>query len=393
MSNSFFLMFINTVTLSIALFSANLLLSRTEKHHGDIALVTCLVSIAFVLSRSTLSDVSPYFAVNLLIFTLPTMFLIGPSFWCYVLSMTSKSNWLFRRHHLKHFSLALLGWCIATTTLFLPDEIKHHLLIQGTDQYIPTYSTPMQYLVYCLVLSTFMLVLFWAVQTAYYYVKIIKRLRQYRFYLKEIFSSKDTKELYWLSFILLSIGILWLLATINITLSNLGNAAPVNDAVFSIIGLIMTWILAQWGLRQKPGFEELYQTTQGKQHLQTANKYQHSALDQTRAQHIASQIEKAMKEDKLYLDAALSLPKLAKHISTSANYISQTLNQNLSTSFFDYVNHHRIEAAKRLLTNTEETVLDIAMQVGFNAKSSFYTAFKKETQMTPSQYRKTHLNS
>ena len=96
--------------------------------------------------------------------------------------------------------------------------------------------------------------------------------------------------------------------------------------------------------------------------------------------------------DQLYLDASLSLPKLAKHIAVSPSYISQTLNEHIGMNFFDYVNHYRVGAAKTQLSSTDSTVLEIAMNVGFNAKSSFYTAFKKETQLTPLQYRQQCLS-
>ena len=117
-------------------------------------------------------------------------------------------------------------------------------------------------------------------------------------------------------------------------------------------------------------------------------KYQRSALDEEQSSLIATKIEKAMREDEIYLDASLSLQKLAKHIFTSPNYISQTLNETQGVNFFDYVNKYRLGAAKRMLEQSNDSVLDIAMRVGFNAKSSFYSAFKKETGQTPSQYRK-----
>ena len=104
-------------------------------------------------------------------------------------------------------------------------------------------------------------------------------------------------------------------------------------------------------------------------------------------ENIAQKMEVAMTSEQLYLDANLSLPKLAKHIHTSPNYISQTLNETLATNFFDYVNHKRIVAAQKLLLESELTVLDIAMQVGFNSKSAFYSAFKKYSQLTPSQFK------
>ena len=71
----------------------------------------------------------------------------------------------------------------------------------------------------------------------------------------------------------------------------------------------------------------------------------------------------------------------------SPSYVSQTLNERLGLNFFDFINQYRVEAAKVALASTDQTVLDIAMQVGSNAKSSFYTAFKKVTGVTPSQYR------
>ena len=63
------------------------------------------------------------------------------------------------------------------------------------------------------------------------------------------------------------------------------------------------------------------------------------------------------------------------------------MNQN----FFDFINGYRIKEAKRLLVDPKGellTILAIAEEVGFNSKSSFNTAFKKITGMTPTEYKK-----
>ncbi|MGB0860717.1 MAG: helix-turn-helix domain-containing protein, partial [Pseudoalteromonas spongiae] len=122
------------------------------------------------------------------------------------------------------------------------------------------------------------------------------------------------------------------------------------------------------------------------------NKYKTSALSEDNLQHIANKLENAMQQEQIYLNAALSLPILAKSINTSSNYISQTLNERLKVNFFDYVNGYRVKHAKNELTNSNKTVLDIAMDAGFNSKSAFYTAFKKYTGSTPMQYRKQHTS-
>jgi AraC-like DNA-binding protein len=64
-------------------------------------------------------------------------------------------------------------------------------------------------------------------------------------------------------------------------------------------------------------------------------------------------------------------------------------------NFYDYVSKYRIEEAKKLLVDSinNKTVLEVLYQVGFNSKSSFNTAFKKFTGVTPSHFKKKPKNA
>ena len=102
-----------------------------------------------------------------------------------------------------------------------------------------------------------------------------------------------------------------------------------------------------------------------------------------------------MVERQLYLDPDLSLPKLADYLDTTVNHVSQTINAGLQTNFFDYVNQKRVEAAIKLMqsdTRSREAILDIALEVGFNSTSTFYSAFRKVTGQTPGSYRRRMLS-
>lgn len=97
-----------------------------------------------------------------------------------------------------------------------------------------------------------------------------------------------------------------------------------------------------------------------------------------------------MRQQQLYLDPSLTMPKLAASIGVSPNYLSQTLNSFYQVSFFDYVNGMRVEFAKALLADENKqgmSIIDIAMESAFNSRSTFYAAFKQSVGMTPAQYR------
>ncbi|MEP1448207.1 MAG: AraC family transcriptional regulator [Paraglaciecola sp.] len=99
-----------------------------------------------------------------------------------------------------------------------------------------------------------------------------------------------------------------------------------------------------------------------------------------------------MRQHKPYLDPSLTLQKLALSMGMPAKDLSILINQQMSQHFFDFINRYRIEDAAKMLidpSNKKMTVLEILYQVGFNSKSSFNTAFKNQTGLTPTEYRRT----
>lgn len=96
-----------------------------------------------------------------------------------------------------------------------------------------------------------------------------------------------------------------------------------------------------------------------------------------------------MDMEKSYLDDKLTLQKLAEQMSMPEKQLSLLINKHTGKHFFDFINEFRINYAKALLKDQPQlTVQEVLYEVGFNSKSSFYTAFKKETGVTPTDYRK-----
>ncbi len=94
---------------------------------------------------------------------------------------------------------------------------------------------------------------------------------------------------------------------------------------------------------------------------------------------------------KIYKDETISLQSLSEKLSIPPYQLSQIINTKLNKNFFDLINSFRIQEAKKYLTDPAKshlTILEIAYDVGFNSKVSFNKAFKKFSEMTPSQFRK-----
>ncbi len=97
-----------------------------------------------------------------------------------------------------------------------------------------------------------------------------------------------------------------------------------------------------------------------------------------------------LEKDKIYLDPLLSLESVANNLEISPGYLSCLLNDVSQKNFSEIIGQFRTEEVKRMLDNPEfdsYSILTIGYEAGFNSKSSIYKTFKKNTGMTPSEYR------
>ncbi len=98
-------------------------------------------------------------------------------------------------------------------------------------------------------------------------------------------------------------------------------------------------------------------------------------------------IKKAIQFIAQNYSADITLERVAQHVGLNASYLSTYFKQSCGSSFKEYLNLVRIEEAKRLLANTDYTILDIALAIGYENQSYFSKVFKKYTGITPKQYR------
>jgi AraC-like DNA-binding protein len=102
------------------------------------------------------------------------------------------------------------------------------------------------------------------------------------------------------------------------------------------------------------------------------------------------QIKNHIQNNKRYLDANFSLEMLSDETEISVTKLSNLIKSRTNCNFSDYINQFRVDDAKIILLAKEYeqyTIVSVGLECGFNSKSAFYLAFKKFTNMTPSEYK------
>lgn len=102
-------------------------------------------------------------------------------------------------------------------------------------------------------------------------------------------------------------------------------------------------------------------------------------------------IRKWLITDKKFQDPELKLEKVARGVKMNERQVSTAINTIACQNFNTYINQLRIKEAKTLLISKDYshyTIDALAEMVGFANKVSFYKAFKKETGVSPSDFRK-----
>lgn len=121
------------------------------------------------------------------------------------------------------------------------------------------------------------------------------------------------------------------------------------------------------------------------------SKYKKSSLTELQKDEILQKIKYEMEVNLYFTDNLSSLSGLAMRTKQSSHHISQVINERLGKTYFELLSFYRVDYAKKLMAESSLsrlTIEEIADKVGYNSKSSFNTAFKKFSSLTPSEYRK-----
>ncbi len=374
-------------SLGVSLFAAHVLLLRRDNRRIYVPLALFFLAQAILeLHRllflgALLWKLSPDLSglvpalhgpMRLLVgLALPAIVSLAPLFWLYVDALTREERAPWHQWPL-HFAPAFFAALVAVPYVLLPVDVLDAPI--AADAGHAGLATAVYH-------ALLLLDIFRHLQIAAYIMAILRRLYTYHRRLKDLFASTETRELRWINAMALIMVFYWVVTTLGFIATLMGMQIPNADAAGTLAAVAVLWCTALWGVRQKPGFSRdisPVQQTEPDKDRQKPDKYGRSALTDDHARRIAAKIELAMQRDQLHRDPNLSLWDLAKHISTSSNYVSQTLNETIGETFFDYVNRWRIRDAVREIEQTDQTILTIAYDVGFNSRSSFYKAFKRE---------------
>ncbi|MCB0550806.1 MAG: AraC family transcriptional regulator [Phaeodactylibacter sp.] len=98
-----------------------------------------------------------------------------------------------------------------------------------------------------------------------------------------------------------------------------------------------------------------------------------------------------MEKEKPFLNQEIKIGGLAEALNIPKHELSRVINQGFGKNFFDFINSYRIRefiALRQDKRNNHLNILELAYQSGFNSKSAFNRAFRKEAGQSPSAYLK-----
>jgi AraC-like DNA-binding protein len=236
--------------------------------------------------------------------------------------------------------------------------------------------------------------IFWGVELGCnlsFTLAAIAILRRYR---KKLFprqSGTKNSRLTWLVWLVGFSVFIWIVEIGNIFLVAESRADFRSLFLFSYgLVTIVFYCMGYIGLRY-PDFFTQKDEGKSKSVIGKIKKYAKSSLSDEMAKSHLSTLRSYMKNERPYLQSALKLRDLAHKMEISSNHLSQVINDQLGQNFFDFVNSYRVQEAKRLLKDPEYkhlTLIAVAFDAGFNSKTTFNTAFKKHTNLTPSEYQR-----
>jgi AraC-like DNA-binding protein len=216
-----------------------------------------------------------------------------------------------------------------------------------------------------------------------YLVLSLRLLRNYSRYVNENFSETSQLTLRWLQVLLVILAVVCGQWAIELILRDFFGSYYQYDHSYWLLGFFLI-ALGVAGLQQSTLATVTFQNESATEIPAAPAK----AVVDINPDHI-ERIRRAMTVDKLYLNPTLTLTELAQHVALNPKVVSQLINTGIGKSFNDFVNDFRVNEVKQRLRTGDMarlTLLGIALESGFNSKTTFNRIFRQHTGQSPSEF-------
>lgn len=229
------------------------------------------------------------------------------------------------------------------------------------------------------------------------------RLLRFRTRLREYHASTDRRlELRWLR----NLNLLLMIATGAATASFVvffvfGDAAAERFATgFYLTIIVLIYLIGYFAIlhpatvRRLPVFETaptIGGIAEPPHDVGSHVKYARTRLAPAETSDYLQTIRKFATDSQIFLEPELNLTEFARRANLPVHVVSQVINRESGGNFYRFINEYRVQYAARALRNPdlrEHTVLRIALDSGFNSKTTFNAIFKQYTGQSPSAYKK-----
>jgi AraC-like DNA-binding protein len=207
----------------------------------------------------------------------------------------------------------------------------------------------------------------------------LRCVQRYRHALRQRRADADRLSLRWIDTMVAFQLLIWGIAAVHLLAR-----MPAID-YYLIYGAVAAWVCVV-------GYSSLLQApvTQEPPAPAALHAEPPAGDDDPRFPAVEARLSSLMDDEAMYREPALTIGQLARRSGYPEYLVSAVINRRLGESFWDYVNRHRVEAARASLSDPQDrrTILDIAYASGFTSKSTFNAAFKRQVGRTPSDYRR-----
>lgn len=108
---------------------------------------------------------------------------------------------------------------------------------------------------------------------------------------------------------------------------------------------------------------------------------------------LVTKLVRLYEEEKIYLNPNLRITDVMRKLYINRNYVTRIIQRDLQANNFQrFTNKYRVKESMKLLNKGKYTVDQIAAMSGFQNRMSFYRAFKEETGLSPSQWKRQQNN-